>query len=67
MMGKVAHLSLCAGKLLVLLAAVSRLGHWSPMGLGPRSFAAGAALLLLLSIAIHVCPGVARLEAEHKD
>lgn len=63
-MAKAAHGALVLGTLLLVLAAVSRLAHWGLCTLGPRSFTAGSALLLLLSIAIHSCPGVCRAEGE---
>lgn len=53
--GKVACASGALGVLSMLLAVVSRLWHFSPMGLGPRSFAVGSALLLLMSINMHSC------------
>jgi len=61
-MAKVAHGSLGLGMLMALLTAVSKLAAWAPMMLGPRSFAAGSALLLLVAIAIHTCPGVCQAE-----
>jgi hypothetical protein len=46
------------GVVSMLVAIVTKLTRWAPMHLGPRDFAAGAALLLLLSIALHTCQGV---------
>lgn len=43
------------GTLSMVLAIITRLTSFAPMGLGPRSFAAGAALLYLMSIAVHLC------------
>lgn len=39
------------GVLFMVLAAVSRLAHFYPASLGPRSFAAAAALMFLMAIA----------------
>jgi hypothetical protein len=52
---KLGDISVGLGMLLILLAAVSRLTGWTPCQTGPYSFAAGAALFLLLSTAIHTC------------
>ena len=52
---KVGCLSIGLGLLSGILAAVSRLTHFSPMTLGPRSFAGASVLFFLLSIAIHTC------------
>lgn len=54
-MGKAGCCSIALGAISTLLAVVSRLSAFAPMRLGPRSFAAGAALLFLLAIAIHTC------------
>ena len=43
------------GILNFVLAVVTRLSDLSPMGLGPRSFAAASALFLLLAIAVGGC------------
>ena len=61
-MAKLGCGSIAAGLILIILAAVSRLAHLAILGLGPRSFAAGAALLLLLSIAIHTCQSTCHSE-----
>jgi hypothetical protein len=53
--GKIACGSGGLGVLFMLLAAVSKLAHFAPMGLGPRSFTAASALLLLVSINLHSC------------
>ncbi|MBI5882716.1 MAG: hypothetical protein HZB91_06385 [Elusimicrobia bacterium] len=39
----------------LILAMVSRLFGWVPFYIGPRSFAATAAILLLLAIAANTC------------
>ena len=62
-MAKVGCISTLLGIGSMLLAVVTRLTHWAPLHLGPRSFAAGAALLLLLSIALHTCQSVCCSEA----
>lgn len=41
------------GLLSIVLAVATRLGHCAVAGVGPRSFAVGAALLLLLAIALN--------------
>ena len=46
------------GTLSMILAVVSRLTGFAPMNVGPRSFAAGAALMFLWSIATHLCKSV---------
>ena len=45
-MAKAGCVSTMLGVVSMLLAVITRLAHWAPMQLGPRSFAAGAALLL---------------------
>ena len=62
MMAKIACGSIGLGMLFILSTAVSRILHCAPMGLGPRSFATGAALLLLLSIALHTCKSACHTE-----
>jgi|GEM_PF-5394139 len=62
-MAKIGCVSTLLGIVSMLLAVVTRLTHWAPWHLGPRSFAAGAALLLLLSIALHTCQSVCGCEA----
>jgi hypothetical protein len=57
-MAKIGCVSTLLGIVSMLLAVITRLSSWSPMHLGPRSFAAGSALLLLLSIALHTCQSV---------
>jgi hypothetical protein len=57
-MGKMGCVSTMLGFVSTLLAVITKLSHWAPMMLGPRSFAAGAALMLLLSIALHTCQSV---------
>lgn len=47
--------ALALGVLFMILAAVSKLAGWGVCGLGPKSFAWGAELLLLYSIAVHAC------------
>jgi uncharacterized membrane protein required for colicin V production len=59
--------SMILAGILVLLAVITRLTHWAPMHLGPRSFAAGAALLLLFSIALHTCQSAFSREAPRKE
>ncbi|MBI4677600.1 MAG: hypothetical protein HY748_08455 [Elusimicrobia bacterium] len=51
--GVISHVGLSLGILSMLLAAVARLSCWAPLTLGPRSFAAASALMLLLSIAVN--------------
>lgn len=41
------------GVLCIVLAGVSRLASLSPMALGPKSFAAMAALMFLMAIAVN--------------
>jgi len=53
MMAKVSCGSLALGVLCVLLGVVVKLAHTSILAFGPRSFAIGAGLLLLTSIAIN--------------
>ena len=66
-MAKAGCVSTMLGVVSMLLAVITRLAHWAPMQLGPRSFAAGAALLLLLSIALHTCQSVCGCEAPSKQ
>ncbi|MDE2040645.1 MAG: hypothetical protein KGO96_14100 [Elusimicrobia bacterium] len=55
-MAKLGCVAMLAGIVLMLLAAASRLWHCcAMMGLGPKSYAAAAALFLLLSISAHTC------------
>jgi hypothetical protein len=65
-MAKIGCISSMLGILSTLLAVATRLSHWEPLGLGPRDFAAGAALMLLLSIAAHSCHGVCSGEEPKK-
>jgi hypothetical protein len=44
------------GVLFMVLAAISKLASFHCCNVGPKSFAAAAALLLLLSIAVNSCP-----------
>ena len=44
------------GLLSLVLAAATRLGHCGLAGIGPRSFADAAGLLLLLAIALNTRP-----------
>ncbi|MBI3553601.1 MAG: hypothetical protein HY077_13980 [Elusimicrobia bacterium] len=53
--GAVACGSNGVGILLVLAAAACRLGHCSVMGITPKGLAIGAALMLLVSISVHLC------------
>ena len=57
LMMKVSHGAVMLGMLSMLLTVATKLSRCMVLGMGPRSFAAGAALLLLLSIAIHSCLG----------
>jgi hypothetical protein len=66
-MAKIGCVSTLAGMVSTLLAIITRLTHWDPMQLGPRDFAAGAALLFLLSIAVHTCQSVCCSEAPSKQ
>lgn len=43
------------GTLSFVLAVVSRAFGFTPMAIGPRSFAAAAFLLFMMSITIHLC------------
>ena len=54
-MAKLGCASMMLGIVSMLLAVVCKLGNCMPMHLGPRNFASGAALMLLLSIAAHSC------------
>jgi hypothetical protein len=54
-MGAVACGSQGIGALLILLGAISRMTDRPIMGHSPWSFAAAAALMLLLSISMHCC------------
>ena len=65
-MAKVGCVSTLLGIVAMLLAVITRLTQWAPMHLGPRSFDAGAALLLLLSISLHTCQSVCCSEAPSK-
>lgn len=47
----VAKASMGGGMLSLIVAVVTKLAHCTIMGVGPKSFAAAAALLLLLTIA----------------
>lgn len=58
--------SIVLGFISMLLAVITKLMRWAPMHVGPRSFAAGAALLLLFAIATHSCQSVCHTEAEGK-
>ena len=51
----VAKVGVMGGMLSLILAMVSRQAGWHPFNIGPRSFAATAALLLLLAIAANTC------------
>jgi hypothetical protein len=56
------------GVLFMVLAALSKLCAFHAGTVGPKSFAAAAALLLLLSIAVNSCPycgGACKDEHEH--
>lgn len=64
MMAKAGCGSVALGGILLLLGVVAKLTPMAPMGMGPRSFAIGSALFLLLSIAIHSCLGCKH--GEHK-
>ena len=44
------------GILSLVLAVATRLGHCGIANVGPRSFAAAAVILLLLTIALNTCP-----------
>jgi hypothetical protein len=66
-MAKIGCVSTWLGVVSMLMAVIAKLTHWSPMSLGPRSFAAGAVLLLLLSIALHTCQSVCCSEAPSKQ
>ena len=66
-MAKAGCVSTLLGLVSMLLALITKLTYWSPMNLGPRSFAAGAALLLLLSIALHTCQSVCCSETPSKQ
>lgn len=65
-MARIGCASMALGVGSMLMAVVCRLSHWEPMMLGPRSFAAGSALLLLLSIAAHTCQSVCFAEKPHE-
>ena len=65
-MARIGCASMALGVGSMVLAAVSRLAHWTPMLLGPKSFAAFSALLLLLSIAAHTCQSVCFAEKPHE-
>ena len=65
-MAKLGCVSMLLGIAATLAAVATRLGHCTLMGLGPRSFAAGAALMLLLSIASHACAAVCCAKAPGK-
>jgi hypothetical protein len=43
------------GTLFLLLAGVSRVFGFTPMNVGPHSFAAASFLLFMMSITIHIC------------
>ena len=49
----VAHM---LGAASLLAAVVTRVTQFAPLGVGPRSYAIGAGLLFLCSIAISTCP-----------
>ena len=66
-MAKVGCVSTLLGIVSMLLAVITKLTTWAPMHLGPRSFAAGTALLLLLSIALHTCQSVCCSEVPSKQ
>lgn len=51
----VQKVSIALGILGFILAVATRLTGLSPMGLGPRSFAAASGLLFLLSMAVGAC------------
>lgn len=53
--GKIACVAKTLGILSMILAVLARLVHFYPLGLGPRSFAAGAALMFLFAIANRSC------------
>jgi hypothetical protein len=54
-MAKIGCGTMALGVMLMVGAMISRLSHMDFMMLGPRGFAAGSALMLLLSIAAHTC------------
>ncbi|MBI4055138.1 MAG: hypothetical protein HY402_03280 [Elusimicrobia bacterium] len=56
--------SLGLGTLLLVLTVATKLAHFSILGLGPRSFAVGSALLLLFSIALHTCKSACHIEGQ---
>lgn len=66
MMGKVACAATWLGVLCMLLAAVAKLTTFHPLGLAPKALAATAALLYLLSIALHSCISACRPEKTEK-